>query len=325
MAPIHSLETRNKAKRYWEGGMNPQNVVDALKLNDGVIVPRRTVTDWAKKENWKDWRDAQQEKLATVNPNLPFGVTNIQDPVLHLATQQAKNMLYQALNETDLNEALNMTALESPSSLIQQCLAEVEHTYAIGVRGIEYLRRSVLPAYIRELKKIRDNERNTRQEDRPAKILSWTDIPSQVEQMIRMPLSPDASMDFIHQEDKASNYRIVRNGEEWDDSQMVAGNALSQDAFSVEERLLLLEEQVGFLVSVIKRLTGENPQRAIPLEDDIEPPDSFQAVGEMYYNEEGDFVPVPLSEELKSEIERLRKEALIGNEYTADLSGKGET
>ena len=306
MAPVHSQETRNKAKVYWESGMSPQSVREALVLNDGVTVPLRTISHWARTEGWDSWKEAQLDKLATVNPNVPFGVTNIQDPVLHLATQQAKNLLYQMLNESDINEESNKTGLESPSSLIRQCLAEIEHTYAIGVRGIEYLRRSVLPAYIRELRKIRDKERNTHPADRPAKILSWTDIPPEVEQMITRPLSAETSMDFIDME--ANNYDIVWNGEEWDDAEIVAGNALSQGAFTVEQRLLLLEEQVGYLLAVIKRLTGEDPQINTPLEDESDQVQPFQAVGEMHYNEDGDFVPVPLSEEMREAIDRLREE-----------------
>ena len=306
MAPVHSQETRNKAKVYWESGMSPQSVREALVLNDGVTVPLRTISHWARTEGWNSWKDAQLNKLATVNPNVPFGVTNIQDPVLHLATQQAKNLLYQMLNESNINEESNKTGLESPSSLIRQCLAEVEHTYAIGVRGIEYLRRSVLPAYIRELRKIRDKERNTRQEDRPAKILSWTDIPPEVEQMITRPLSANSDLDFVDME--GSNYGVVWNDAFYNHAEIVTGDTLSQGAVTVEQRLELLEQQIDYLIAVIKGLTGEDPQTNTPLDDESDQVQPFQAIGEMHYNEDGDFVPVPLSEEMREAIDRLREE-----------------
>ena len=87
MPKHHSAETRLLARGYWEGGQSPKQVETTMMSNHGIIVASKTMSDakngWAVKEGWQDWKLAKFELSEKSNPNRPFGVSNIKDPVFH--------------------------------------------------------------------------------------------------------------------------------------------------------------------------------------------------------------------------------------------------
>jgi hypothetical protein len=236
MAPVHTEETRVKARGYWESGMHPTQVQEALKLNYGAKVPLRTLGNWSEKYDWKPWRAAQQEKLSTVNPNLPFGVTNIQDPIMHLAIVQAKKWLKVRASQSQLDEQAESLSLQSPSSLIRQCLEEIDNDYAIGVRGIEYLRCSVLPQYIRQLKHLKDNQKDIPRADIPFAGSAYDsssrfDTTPQAHGMENVSLS-DPTMDFPAQEPASGS--VLSEDEIREGMRELAEHRLEVDAMKME-------------------------------------------------------------------------------------------
>ena len=73
------------AKTRWEGGYKPNEVLDALLVDGGVVVTDKTLRRWAKAGRWRDWKLERRRIAERLNPNLPFGVSQIRDPMLHLA------------------------------------------------------------------------------------------------------------------------------------------------------------------------------------------------------------------------------------------------
>ena len=71
------------------------------------------------------------------------------------------------------------------------------------------------------------------------------------------------------------------------------------------EEIKQLKETISGTTSTGALISAESEESESEQVEDT----SFQVVGEYYYNEDNQFVPVPLSEELREAIERLRGES----------------
>ena len=130
------------AKELWEGGTKPDKVLDQLTTDRGVDVSDKTLRRWAKAGQWRDWKLARREIAEHFNPDLPFGVSHIHDPVLHLALVIARR----AVRED------SRTRSGRPQWVTKSALEEVQRQLEPGWPVLEYI-RPIIMDYIRDWRK----------------------------------------------------------------------------------------------------------------------------------------------------------------------------
>jgi hypothetical protein len=134
------------AKGYYEGGSTPKQTQMALYGNHGIDVGERTITKWAGKYKWRHWKLAKLELLNNANPDLPFGVSKITDPVFHDAEAIAKNWCR--------GEGYSMVSNGPIRPVIQGALEAVaRQKVGVPVAVLDYLSKVVLRPFIKELRK----------------------------------------------------------------------------------------------------------------------------------------------------------------------------
>ena len=142
----HSAETRLLAQGYWEGGQSPTEVETTMMRNHGIVLSARTMSDakkgWAVQESWRDWKLAKFELSEKSNPNLPFGVSNIKDPVFHDCEVIAKRYCR--------GEASRSGPIRP---VIQEALRRVVDAKEPPVAVLDYLAKVVLRPYINNVRK----------------------------------------------------------------------------------------------------------------------------------------------------------------------------
>ena len=78
-------EIRARAKELNDQRYNPKRIIDILEGDFHLRIRDRTLRDWAKKGEWKPWRDGDLKFKKDLNPNKPAGVSGIADPICHLS------------------------------------------------------------------------------------------------------------------------------------------------------------------------------------------------------------------------------------------------
>jgi len=129
---------------YYEGGATPKQTQILCYKNHGIDVAERTISKWAAKHKWRHWGLAKLELLNNANPDLPFGVSKITDPVFHDAEAIAKNWCR--------GEGYVKKGPIRP--VIQGALKEVvRQKEGVPVAVLDYLSKVVLRDFINEVRK----------------------------------------------------------------------------------------------------------------------------------------------------------------------------
>ena len=132
------------AQGYYEGGLTPRETEMGLFKNHAVVVAERTISKWARKYKWRHWNLAKLELLNNANPDLPFGVSKIKDPVFHDAEAIAKNWC----------RGEGYVKGGSIRPVIQGALREViRQKEGVPVAVLDYLSKVVLRPFIKEIRK----------------------------------------------------------------------------------------------------------------------------------------------------------------------------
>ena len=93
----HPVEWKNRARELWELGWNPKRVIEKLdeefKMAEqyGYLIKYTTLKSWARRGGWKHFSNADTPKH--MNPNEPFGVSGISDPIYHLSLVMGKRLI----------------------------------------------------------------------------------------------------------------------------------------------------------------------------------------------------------------------------------------
>ena len=120
----HNEIVKAAARQFWEGGYSPDENRAALKDLHNVGVADKTLRRWAREGGWRDWRPARKGRLAEAgNPNVPFGVTGIQDPIFHLC---------EVLARREIRNELTRSAGESRTVIANRVLDSVMWAYQPG-------------------------------------------------------------------------------------------------------------------------------------------------------------------------------------------------
>ena len=139
-----SAETRRIAQGYYEGGQSPTQTEWTMLDLHGVSVSAKTIDDWHKQYGWRHYELAKQELIDSSNPNLPFGVSKIKDPVFHDCEAIAKSYCR--------GEGYRKTGPIKP--VIQEALREVvRRKEGVPVAVLDYLSKVVLRTFIKETRK----------------------------------------------------------------------------------------------------------------------------------------------------------------------------
>lgn len=140
----YTPEDHQHAKELWEGGHKPKEVELEMGNLHGCPVPARTISNWANEERWRHWSIGKLELLNNANPDLPFGVSKIKDPVFHDAEAIAKNWCR--------GDGYVEDGPIKP--VIQGALAAVaRQKVGVPVAVLDYLSKVVLRPFIKELRK----------------------------------------------------------------------------------------------------------------------------------------------------------------------------
>ena len=132
------------AQEYYESGLTPTETEKEMFRNHGVVVSSRTIANWATAVPWRHWKLGKLELINNANPDLPFGVSKIKDPVFHDAEAIAKNYCR--------GEGYVKTGPIRP--VIQGALKEVvRRTEGVPVAVLDYLSKVVLRPFIKEIRK----------------------------------------------------------------------------------------------------------------------------------------------------------------------------
>ena len=132
------------AQGYYEGGATPKQTQMLCYRNHGIDVGERTISKWAAKHKWRHWKLAKLELLNNANPDLPFGVSKITDPVFHDAEAIAKNWCRgRGYVRTGPIRPVIQGALE----------AVARQKVGVPVAVLDYLSKVVLRPFIKELRK----------------------------------------------------------------------------------------------------------------------------------------------------------------------------
>ena len=135
----HDELLKASAKDFWEGGYRPDENRAALKDLHGVAPSDKTLHRWASDGKWEHWKVARRAGLAVAgNPNVPFGVTGIQDPIFHLCDVLARREV-RADSGTRSNDPR--------SSITRRVLETVQWTYQPGPVALQRLKPRIM-AYI---------------------------------------------------------------------------------------------------------------------------------------------------------------------------------
>jgi len=137
-------EIKRLAKGYYEGGESPTETERTMHNVHGIDMSAKTIDDWHKEEGWRHYKLAKRELIDNANPNLPFGVSKIKDPVFHDCEAIAKNYCR--------GEGYMKTGPIRP--VIQGALREVaRRKEGVPVAVLDYLSKVVLRPFIREIRK----------------------------------------------------------------------------------------------------------------------------------------------------------------------------
>ena len=142
-------EAKLLAKALWEGGHKPIETERAMGRIHAIPVPARTISNWAKEEGWRHWKLAKAEIAGGSNPNLPFGVSGIKDPLLHDCEVIAKKYCRQEGSRSGPIKPVIAQALmvvinekEPPQAVLDYLAKVVLRPYIINVR------KNNLPSYM---------------------------------------------------------------------------------------------------------------------------------------------------------------------------------
>ena len=132
----HDEIVKASAKTFWEGGNTPAENMDSIKDLHNVTVADKTLRRWADEGKWKDWKKARKERSAlSGNPNVPFGVTGIQDPIFHLC---------EVLARREVRADSGTRSTESRVLITNRVLATVRWTYQPGPLALDRLKPRIM-------------------------------------------------------------------------------------------------------------------------------------------------------------------------------------
>ena len=154
---MHPQEWREFARVRWaEWGWKPKQILDAMEKEFGRRVKYRTLKPWADDGGWKYFEDSDTPKKS--NPNEPFGVSGITDPIYHLSLVMGKRLIREdgATRSTDTTEYGSR-----PSTIVAQALEEINLVYDPGPDTIDYL-KPVLARYVHSVRRATKTGRENR-------------------------------------------------------------------------------------------------------------------------------------------------------------------
>ena len=132
----HDEIVKASAQQFWEGGYTPDENRAALNDLHGSAPADKTLRRWASDGNWKDWREARKRRLGEAgNPNVPFGVTGIQDPIFHLCEVMARR---------EVRNELTRSAGESRTVITNRILESIMWTYQPGPVALDRLKPRIM-------------------------------------------------------------------------------------------------------------------------------------------------------------------------------------
>ena len=149
----HPVEWKNRAKELREFGWNPKRVIEKLdeefKMAEqyGYLIKYTTLKSWARRGGWKHFSNADTPKH--LNPNEPFGVSGISDPVYHLSLTMAKRLIREdsGTRSTDTKEFGS-----KPSTIVAKALEAVDNEYDPGPNTITTLKPELM-RYVNTIKR----------------------------------------------------------------------------------------------------------------------------------------------------------------------------
>jgi hypothetical protein len=148
----HRQEIKERARALWEDGWTPTKVIDKLDEefhmveNLGSRVKYTTLASWAVKGGWKYFVDHDTPK--ELNPNQPFGVSGINDPVYHLSLVLGKRLV----RENSGTRSNSKEYGSRPSVIVARVLADVDREYDPGPRTLVYL-KPILTRYVNTIRR----------------------------------------------------------------------------------------------------------------------------------------------------------------------------
>ena len=142
MAKIFTDSDKTKCRFYYEQGQSPTKCANAMYVNHQIVMTAKTVQNWAKEYGWSDWKQGQEASASASNPAMPFGVSHVIDPILHISEQVAKNYCHKHDNGNGKIAPMIKGALQAVA-------AEINPPESV----LEYLNKHVLRQYIKNMRK----------------------------------------------------------------------------------------------------------------------------------------------------------------------------
>ena len=148
----HRPEIKERARALWEDGWTPTKVIYKLDEefhmveNLGHRLKYTTLASWAVKGGWKYFVDHDTPK--ELNPNQPFGVSGINDPVYHLSLVMGKRLV----RENSGTRSNSKEYGSRPSVIVAEALADVDREYDPGPDTLDYL-KPILTRYVNTIRR----------------------------------------------------------------------------------------------------------------------------------------------------------------------------
>ena len=179
----HPVEWKNRARELWELGWNPKRVIEKLdeefKMAEqyGYLIKYTTLKSWARRGGWKHFSNADTPKH--MNPNEPFGVSGISDPIYRLSLVMGKRLIREDSGTRSTTDPKEYGS--RPSIIVAKALEAVDNEYDPGPKTITYL-KPVLTRYVHSIRRAseagranplnEDPKRNRRSQNRLAQLLA---------------------------------------------------------------------------------------------------------------------------------------------------------